>query len=303
MRLSRYGIFVLCFILLSLAVQAGPWQVNQLAVYPSDVKMVAGQSVRFTALVTDANNCSHTPRGLTWYATGGTINQRGRFTAYNTSGYFTITVQYRHQRASARVIVKTLAPSVVRVVISPTNPRVLVGQTAYFRATAYDSYNRPVNCNFSWRTNGGSISQNGMFRAGYGVGTYQVWARDRRSGREGVSYIQIIRGGFPPFPPIPPTPQPTPGRIVITDFDSGGGNFFTPKVKIKLRVYGSGAQTVRLYAISNGGRYSELSARSCRHGQEVFLKSKYDRFSVKRFEIRLYNNMGRVIARVTKSAR
>lgn len=93
------------------------------------------------------------------------------------------------------------------------------------------------------------------------------------------------------------TSKPAKGRIEVKKFTSGGGSLFNPKVKVKARAYGSGAQLLRLFAVKKDGEMMELQSRPCRSGKAVNFNAVYDRFKTKLFELRLYNKENQVIAR------
>ena len=76
-----------------------------LKVYPSKLKMVAGTSVRFTAVAKDYAGMSQTPSGLIWMAGSGTINRNGRYTAPKRAGVYKVKVAVGKLVAQAKVTV------------------------------------------------------------------------------------------------------------------------------------------------------------------------------------------------------
>ena len=83
-----------------------------LQAYPSKVKMVAGTSLRFTAIARDYEGMATTPSGLIWMASGGTINRNGNFTAPKRAGVYKIKVAFGKQVDEARVTV--VAPKEIK---------------------------------------------------------------------------------------------------------------------------------------------------------------------------------------------
>lgn len=301
-------LLVLCFSLLSVQAQYGQHgqhgqQISSLSIYPSHAIIKAGNNLQFIAVAVDQNQTHFNPSHVRWYATGGSISQNGLYTANQQDGYHTITVMYGRVQATANVQIKGAYPQISRIEVMPSQVRLTPGQVANFQATAYDSFNRPCSAAFIWNCEGGAIDQSGVYRAGYQAGTFRVWARDRNTGIQGEARVHV-QSFTPPEPPQPPIhPWPGQASIIITDFDAGGGNFFTPKVKITLEVKGRNIQSVRLYAVSDNGRISEVDAKSCKHGDKVYFNARYDRFSTRYFEIRLLDNMNQIVAKETRNAK
>lgn len=294
------------FILLSLFVLVSmtfAQPVSRLEIMPSNVSMEAGRSLQFSLLAYTPQGYVFTPQGASWTANGGNVDSQGLYTAGGYAGYQRITASYYGMSATATVQIRQASPSVARIVITPDNSQIYANNAVHFGATAYDNYNRVISCSFTWSANGGTINQNGFFRAGYASGDYQVWARDSASGVQGTANVRILGGGspMPPNPPGPhpgpnPTPYPSAAQIIITDFDTGG-NFFKPTVKITAQTIGQNIQTLRLFAIMNHGGQNELDAQACSSGATVRLRGEYDAFATRYFEIRLFNNYNQEVAR------
>ncbi len=78
--------------------------------YPSKVKMLAGTSVRFTAIGKDYEGLAVTPPGMVWMASGGKVNRNGTFKAPKKAGEYVIKVA--SGRAVAEIKVTVVAPKV-----------------------------------------------------------------------------------------------------------------------------------------------------------------------------------------------
>lgn len=305
-----FCIFVLV-LALSLALSAQPsrhhdqgQQIQSLQIYPANATLRAGESLRFTAVALDLDQCSFTPRDLRWMSTGGRIDNEGNFTADDDYGRIMVTVSARNFQSTAVVQVKGYGKKIVRVEISPKYATLNVGENVQFEAVAYDMRGRTIPAQFQWESDGGSVDHRGFFRAGMQAGRFRLSARELTSGITDEVAVQIT-GSHHPHPPIPPVPvppdpYPTQGRIVVSDFDTGG-NMFQPKVKMTVQVFGQGATTVRLFSVSADGAYTELDSASCQNGATVNLKSKFENFRTRYFEVRLFDHMNRVIATQRKN--
>jgi len=296
--------FFLVFFVCVFSLQA---QYSQgLNIYPSSAVIQAGNSLQFIVVALDENQTHINPQNVRWYATGGSITQNGLFTASQQDGHYTITVMRGRHQANASVQIKGAYAQISRIEIQPYDARLTPGQTATFQARAYDVYNRPCNAYLTWQCEGGNIDQSGVYRAGYQSGTFRVWARDRHTGVQGEARVFIQTNQFPPGPPEPPynphNPHQGQASIAITSFDTGG-NFFSPKVKMTVQVTGRSIQSVRLYAVNNDGNILQIDAATCKNGDSVYLNGQFNRFNTKYFEVRLFDNMSRVVAVEKRDAR
>ena len=282
-------------------------RIVRLKVTPDKAYLRKGQSTQFRAIGYDRYG---RPRSVTpvWTTNGGHIDANGLFRA-RRSGTYTINARdpYSNVSDNATVFVSGSGghhpgppgPPVhglARLDISPNSMRLQPGQKVKFSAVGYNRYGRIVACNPIWTANGGSINQRGFYRANYVSGRFTVSAHVGHV--RATAHVYIGSGHHPhpnPHPQPHPHPHPSNARIVITDFDCGG-NFFRPRVRITLQVFGYNVQSVRLYGISPNGAPSQLDAASCGHGQVVRFESKFSRFGTKYFEIKLFNNRGRCVA-------
>lgn len=275
------------------SLQPIPQPITRIVITPPTLRMRIGEARQFTATAYDQYN-RPLPFQPRWNATGGgSINYTGYFYA-TMNGSYTITATDPNSSAfgSAMVVIGSQqGSSVARLEIFPRNAEVRRGQTCQFSATAYDSYGQVVFCNLDWRATGGTVN-NGFYTAGPTPGSYYVWVREPLSGIETNATIRVSGGGHH---------GGGDGRIVISEWDAGGGNFFRPKAKITLQVYGQNLQTIKLYTVSSSGDMQELQAYSCTNGATVRFDCRYDRFNAKWLEIRLYDNMNQIVAREKRS--
>ncbi|MFB3883839.1 MAG: hypothetical protein ACE144_01350 [Thermodesulfobacteriota bacterium] len=84
-------------------------------------------------------------------------------------------------------------------------------------------------------------------------------------------------------------------RIVVTVWDVGGGNFFTPAAKISVDIFSANATEIRLFSLRSDGASTELQSLSCRDGSRVNFYAKYDRGRTESLEIRLYDAKGNLL--------
>ncbi|NUM36922.1 MAG: hypothetical protein HUU50_20450 [Candidatus Brocadiae bacterium] len=303
----RFYILILALVFSLAGLQAQHHHLSGLNIYPSHAIVKAGNSLQFIVVGLDSEQTHFTPSNVRWHATGGNITQNGLYTAYQQDGYHTITAIYGRVQATANVQIKGSYPQISRIEITPSSQRLTPGQSMTFQAVAYDAYNRICNASLIWQADAGRIEQSGYYTAGYQSGTFRIYARDRNTGIQGVASV-VVQSFVPPEPPQPPyypphNPHHGQGKIIITSFDAGGGNFFSPKAKVTVQVSGRSIQSVKLYAISDDGRSSEIDAQSCRHGDTVYLNGKYNRFSTKYLDVRLFDNMGTLVANERRDAK
>ena len=72
---------------------------------------------------------------------------------------------------------------------------------------------------------------------------------------------------------------------------------FNPKGSFVVQVFGENATKVTLYGIDVNGKLQEIQTFSCKDGSIINFDFKYTRLDTKYFEICLYDNKEKVIAR------
>lgn len=284
-------------------VAAADDRIVRIVVSPPSASLAQGRTATFSAQAYDRYNRPVSFRPQWQVSGGGTIDSQGRFKA-TRSGTVRVTVRDPASGRTASATVTVTAGSggesqarPARLVISPDRTSLQPSQTTRFTARAYDRSNRPMAATFEWQTNGGTIDQRGVFKAGSRSGAYQVWAVHRSSGLRGTASVTISSSGG--------GRQPAAGqaRLVIKSWDVGGGSLVKSKAKIKVQTLGAEAALVKLFSVSPQGKYSQIGAQSCRDGQTVYFQAGYSRSATRYLEIRLYNRGGRIIARTRKAAR
>lgn len=278
------------------AVKAFAPAISRIEVSPRSVQLNIGQTYNFSARAYDTYN-RPVVFSPTWETTGGgTIDPSSGYFYARTHGTFTVTARDYTSGCygSATVVIGTPTP-MIRLEIFPPTSQVRALQTCQFTAKAYDQYGRPVSISPQWGGTGGSMNTyTGVYTAGAYPGFYQVWVKDINTGAQATAQVEVTKGGG-----HNPHPQPNPGkaRIEIIKKDIGGGNEFRPKAKLQIKVHGKNVQSIKMFALDYAGYdIAELKSASCTDGTEVYFDPRYDRYSTRWLEIRVYDNVGEVVA-------
>ncbi len=91
-----------------------------------------------------------------------------------------------------------------------------------------------------------------------------------------------------------------PGRMAVTLWDVGGGNFFTPVAKISVDAFGTDASQIKLFSINFKGAMTELQSFTCRDGSKINFNTKYHRGETETLEIHLYDSKGNLMTSVKR---
>lgn len=105
----------------------------------------------------------------------------------------------------------TSNPSVVtNISVSPANAAISEGETQQFQASATDQFGDPINTNFTWSSNGGSISSSGLFTAS-SPGNFTVTATSGSVSASASITVNTTSSG-----------TNLPGTIQAEDYNEGG---------------------------------------------------------------------------------
>ncbi len=174
---------------------------------------------------------------------------------------------------------------IIRLELLPKNIIVASGDTVQFTLIAYTSANTAFTPQDAiWEATGGIIDKTGRFNAGDITGQYRVNARTG-SFKADVP-IEVINAR---------APATNPGRMVVTLWDVGGGNLFTPVAKISVDVFGTDASQIKLFSINSKGAMTELQSFTCRDGSKINFNTKYNRGETETLEIHLYDSKGNLM--------
>ncbi|WP_372366255.1 hypothetical protein [Candidatus Uabimicrobium sp. HlEnr_7] len=181
----RYILFTLLLLSITFA--------DSLEIYPRSAKMKSGSSIHFSVVATDQDGNMYTPQGINWIASYGNV-RGGMYTAPSQHGNYTVTARWRGYTATANIKIKRPQNTIKSIVITPRNQKVEINRGVYFKAIAYDHYNREVPLRAAkWWADGGKIDQNGYYRASYRPGRYTVWVQDTYSGLKASTSVEIFR--------------------------------------------------------------------------------------------------------------
>ena len=180
---------------------AGP--LDHVVIIPNSVTIPADDYQQFTAVGQDSDNITIGHVSYTWavVAGGGTINNKGLFTAANITGMYLNTIQVKAVKGGverfAYATVNITAPRLLdHVVISPKSVTIPAGEEQQFTATGEDSDNVSIrNVSYTWAVvaGGGTINNEGLFKAGDTAGTYTntIQVKVVKGGIERVAYATV----------------------------------------------------------------------------------------------------------------
>ena len=158
-------------------------EVARIVVYPRRAILYYGQKQQFKAKGYDKQG-NEVPIVPVWNATGGTITQQGLYTAGNRVGVFVVVARVKGSTVIGytRVIIRPLL--LKKVVVTPKRVKLYPGQQQQFSAVGYDISGNPVPITPIWRiwkATGSTITQQGLFTAGFQDGYYVVIVRAKGS--------------------------------------------------------------------------------------------------------------------------
>jgi hypothetical protein len=144
-------------------------------VSPSGASVIGGQRQQYTAagLMSDGSTVAI---GVTWSATGGTIDVGGLFMAGNTGGTFQVIAT--HVTTGIADTVPVTVRAVQSIALSPTSASLSTGGTRQFAVTGTLSDGSTASLTtVGYSASGGTISANGLYTAPLTAGSYTVKAQ------------------------------------------------------------------------------------------------------------------------------
>jgi len=158
-----------------------------LDINPKDVTITAGQTVQYTATVTDPYG--NVPAdAIEWVVTGGSIDTAG---LYTSSAIGTFRVRFYAGFRFAETNVTVLQGPLFRLDVTPPTATIPAGGSQQFAAAGYDAGGNPVPIAPTWATDGGNVDGTGLYTHTV-AGTYTVFAND--SGVSGNASITVTPG-------------------------------------------------------------------------------------------------------------
>jgi len=170
-------------------IQAAP--IVSVSVSPGSATLAPGGSIRFSASGLDADGNVRVA-GVTWTATGGSINASGDYSAGSQAGTFKVIARLQGGLlADTSVITITSgAPSILSLSTSPAAASVPAGTTKQFAVLAQWSDGSTAVPPVIWSATGGSISASGLYTAGTASGSFRVVAR-HSGGKADTSSVTV----------------------------------------------------------------------------------------------------------------
>ncbi len=267
-----------------------PPQPNVVAVSvaPDTTTLGPGGSTSFAAVgvLSDGTTVA---LGVTWRATGGSVDAGGDYTAGTTAGtYRVIATNTDGSLADTAAVTITPppppppAPTLDQVVLSPDAMALSTGATARFAAYGRNSLGDSVAVEVTYSATGGSISSDGLYTAGQTGGSFRVIALAGT-----LADTTPVTLTAPPPPPPPPSPpsgmrQGIPfgasqlwsslGEPVTDAFTQSGEDATTASVVID-RINAARTKKVKLLLAMTGG--SHLQYMSVINGVNQFDFAKW----------------------------
>ena len=172
------------------------WRTNRVVavrLYPSWVKLAPGSAKSFTGTGVTASGAS-VRLLLQWKATGGTVNQWGKYVAGKRPGTYLVVASTSSGLAdTAKVVVSDTdgGTSTRDVVLTPESVQLSSGEQRRFSLTGRSSDGSSFSVTPRYQATGGTIAGDGTFTAGQTRGTYRVIATDEGTGMADTSAVTI----------------------------------------------------------------------------------------------------------------
>ncbi len=198
---ARMALALTCVVVLSLGCDVhtptDPGALALITVTPN-VTLAVGATQQFTAVGSDADGV---PVSITpvWsvIAGGGSINASGFFTAGNTPGVYTATVQAASGGMSGTANVTVIIGVLATITVTPNPDTLLTAATQQFTAVGRDAGNNivPITPVWSVTNSGGSINASGLFTAGGVAGTFANTVRATSGSIFGTATVVVTSAG------------------------------------------------------------------------------------------------------------
>jgi hypothetical protein len=138
--------------------------------------------------------------GVTWTATGGTIDPGGLYTAGQTPGTYQVTATHTTTGKTATATVTIPQATLTSVKLTPSTVSIPTNTSVQFSATGTLSNGSTTTVPVLYAATGGAISPSGYYTSGSSTGTYRVIAT-AQDGKADTSTVTISA----PVAPPPPT--------------------------------------------------------------------------------------------------
>jgi len=151
-----------------------PLPTVRVSIDPTSVSLHVGETTTFHATVTGTTDTE-----VAWSADGGAVDQAGLFTAPSSPATVHVTARSHAnatQSATATVVVSPAGVVVVAISVAPQTASVQAGATQQFSATVTGATDTLVAWSIAEGSQGGSISNDGLYAAPATAGTFHVVA-------------------------------------------------------------------------------------------------------------------------------
>jgi hypothetical protein len=172
---------------------------ESIEISPGSASVGAGGQRTFVA-TGRLSDGSTVPIGVTWSATGGSIDPGGVYTAGSTAGTYRVIAEGASSPvADTSTVTVTATPTVQTVVLTPDTVTVQGGTTHQFSSVARMSDGSTGSISVTYTATGGTISAAGLYTAGSTAGTYRVIATQVGSTLADTSRVTVpASSGTPP---------------------------------------------------------------------------------------------------------
>ena len=210
------------------AVKILPGALEKIVVTPGSAKMPIEAGQQFKAEGTDGSGNVIPGLTFTWAVVGrgGTIDQKGLFTAGKVPGVYKDTVQARAGGKTGSATVEVVPGKLTRIAISPVRAVVKPGAVEKFTAKGYDPAGNEIpGLTMVWAVTkgGGRINpSNGEFIAGTTAGEFTDTIQASYSGVKGFATVVVQSGAIDKIAVVPAVKEVVIGkdatfRAVATD--------------------------------------------------------------------------------------
>jgi hypothetical protein len=156
-----------------------PSDVVGIQVSPGTASLETGASRTFTAMAHLADGSS-AAAGVTWAATGGSIDAGGAYQAGATPGTFAVVATWVDgalaDTAQVTITPPGITPTLAQVIIQPSSYTLATGGAKQFRPYGRNSLGDSVAVQATFSATGGTITSSGLYTAGATPGSYRVIA-------------------------------------------------------------------------------------------------------------------------------
>jgi hypothetical protein len=207
------------------SVTVTPGVLASITLLPASASVPLGGAQTFVATGKDAggNTLAFTP---TWsvVAGGGTITAGGVFTAGNTLGVFTNTVEASSGAVTIFATVTVTAGPLATMKVTPVSANLAFNGTQQFAATGTDAAGNAVVITPTWSVvaGGGAISTGGLFTAGTVAGTFTNTVKATSGTISAVASV-VVAATAPALTTITVLPNPVSMQISTTQQFTASG--------------------------------------------------------------------------------